>query len=340
MKKTICTLLLAGAGFGASAQIAHWNFNGTANDAGPNAMNGTTTNCTYVSGMSGQPNTAIRFNGTNSMMDVPYHPATATATYTIRAVVRPDGFYSGLCEGSAIFMNESDVTSYRKMLLITDNMYNDCGHFEPDLMRFQAGTHGVNPNPYSAQQYSGSVLPGHWYCVISTYDGDTLKIYVDGILKMANAVPNQYMPAQAGISIGYFANGLPGGYPYYFNGAIDDIAFYDHAVPVSEIPSLCSDFQPGDGPSPTAVPGTGKDSRPAPFPNPADGVLFVPVQGGVNIEVYVSIFSLEGKLLHTETAVPDGAATLRLPTTSLAPGCYLVEIKDAAGRTVKPFTKR
>lgn len=431
MKKTIFTTLLAATGLSAMAQVAHWDFNGNTNDQTLNGLNGIATNCTYVAGSTGVPGTAIKFNGFSSTVDVPFHNLTNTPRFTISAVVRLDDFNTGLCEGNAILMQESPSGNFRKSLLVSDNMYNTCGVFNASDMRFQSNTHGTNPNPPSTGQYTPGINPGQWYCVTTTYDGDTLKLYVDGVLKVANPVPNQYMPGRAPISIGYFAAGLAAGYPYYLNGAIDDIVLYNFAVPEAEIPQLCRQFVAprcfveditfcgrtsspfaytftpsvmpstapvrwnfGDGspvvtsagstPVAHTFPGSGgtyticadvldaqgrpcasycfdmcqdrgvgarpaagdntpaelnKIALPEPYPNPAGSMLNVPVDGKKDGHIDLSVYSLEGKLIHTQKVTSNESTVVQLSTELLAPGTYMLEINDGNGRRIKQFVK-
>jgi hypothetical protein len=55
---------------GNNGLVAHWNFNGNANDVSDNNLNGVVTGATLAPGYNGIANTAYQFNGTNSRIDV------------------------------------------------------------------------------------------------------------------------------------------------------------------------------------------------------------------------------------------------------------------------------
>ena len=78
MKKTLL-LLFTIVSFGAYAQInlnqgliAHYPFNGNANDVSGNNINGTVSNATLTTDKAGTANSAYYFNGTNAHILLPF----------------------------------------------------------------------------------------------------------------------------------------------------------------------------------------------------------------------------------------------------------------------------
>jgi len=83
-----------------------------------------------------------------------------------------------------------------------------------------------------------NIALGQWHQVTGTYDGSTMKIYLDGILRnQADATgaihyeDNNYiiLGADAG------ASDMPGECPHYFSGGLDEVRIYPSALTYSQI---------------------------------------------------------------------------------------------------------
>lgn len=101
---TLASAIFALSSFAQSnnALIAHWNFNGNANDVSGNGHHGTAIGTANAVGYNGLPNTALSFNGTSDYIDVPDEPAFAIDSVTICAFFKPLGFYTANCQVNAI----------------------------------------------------------------------------------------------------------------------------------------------------------------------------------------------------------------------------------------------
>lgn len=85
-----------------------------------------------------------------------------------------------------------------------------------------------------------------WYHLAGTYDGNSLRIYVDGVLENSRAVSGELWTqepeyAEYPLSIGAYTwmeatpPGMIQGYLYFFNGTIDEVKIYDYARTAEEI---------------------------------------------------------------------------------------------------------
>lgn len=93
---------------------------------------------------------------------------------------------------------------------------------------------GAISTPMTTGVTSGP-MDGKWHHLVATYDGTTLKFYVDGVL--IGDSPN---PATWGTGTGDY--NLGGGHitnPYW-KGAIDDLRFYNRVLSAQEVSSLVS----------------------------------------------------------------------------------------------------
>lgn len=223
--------------------IGHWPFSGNANDISGNGLNGVVTNATLTTGQAGQPNTAYYFNGTNAHIDVPFNQLMNMTSWTLMAVVKPMGYYSGACQDNAIIWHAYDWANNHYDLVFFDNPYdNSCNTFSPGHDFFRGEPAGA-AGPASIWQSANPVQLNTWYCVATTYANDTVKVYIDGVLSHSVPFPNQYNYTQNdtlwGLGFGYDPPD-PLGYPYWFNGIIDDIQIYNGALTESQIYNLCS----------------------------------------------------------------------------------------------------
>ena len=106
-------------------------------------------------------------------------------------------------------------------------------------IRTETGMHYVEtPNSYQT---------GTWYHLAATYDGQNVSIYVNGLLAagpQAVGGPVRWVSQVSGNYPERFAIGvwLDPGYDLWVDGAIDEVRYYNRAMPLSEIKKLA--FQP------------------------------------------------------------------------------------------------
>ena len=97
-------------------------------------------------------------------------------------------------------------------------------------------TGGESPNA------GPGVWDGNWHHVVGTYDGTTVRLYVDGA-EVGNGTPTNGVPITYGLPtsndlfIGTYANTKS---PYFFNGLVDEASVYNRALSPAEIQALYS----------------------------------------------------------------------------------------------------
>jgi hypothetical protein len=194
--------------------VAAYGFNTTtgttATDATGNGLNGTITGATHTT--SGKFGAALSFNGTNNVVTVADNAKLdLTKGMTLEAWVRP----STLSGSRPVIIKErSDGPAY--------GMY--------------ANTSTNNPAAYAAASGSQNIrgtaqLPlNAWHHLATTYDGATLRLYVDGVQVASRAIAGSISVSSGALRIG--ANSVWG---HWFAGLIDEVRIYNRALSATEL---------------------------------------------------------------------------------------------------------
>lgn len=216
--------------------VAHWPFNSNTSDISGNGHNGTPNNITYTAGIAGNPGTAAVFNGTSSYITVGYKPDLNLNKYTIAAIIKPMGYYSGICQVNAILWRGVQYTPSMYGLCFFDNPYDQSCYFADTANNVFSAFAGNNNGNGSQWQSAQKVVTNTWFKVIAVYQHDTIRMYVNGILASTYEVTSGPMGTSAdSLFIGASYNGTTGNWPYWLNGVLDDLRIYNRALNDSEI---------------------------------------------------------------------------------------------------------
>ena len=182
----------------------------TVTDASGNGNNGTITNATWAS--AGKYGKALQFNGTNALVTIPDSAGLHLSSgMTLEAWVNP----------STVNANWRDVI-YKG----NDNFYleatsSSAGH--PDAGMIAGGSY--------ADAFGTSALPANtWSFLTETYDGTTLRLYVNGTQVASTAHTGAIASSTNPLQIG--GDSL---YGQYFAGLIDDVRVYNTALTTTQI---------------------------------------------------------------------------------------------------------
>lgn len=210
--------------------VGYWNFNeGTGmivHDSSGNGNNGTINgDAQWVNGVEG---TGLLLNG-DDIVAIPDNSVLDPSQITVCCWVE----LNRLAYGNGLQWNQSqmfickggDGTSGAYFLCQSGD------NSESFFIGFQIG-------PWQNDNYIKAYFPletDHWYFVTGTYDGDMMKIYLDGVILLSKDVGN--------ISVGndsplYFGYNDASGYPYYLDGVLDEERVYNKALSEEEIWSL------------------------------------------------------------------------------------------------------
>jgi len=206
-----------------SAGLAAWYpFDGNVNDASGNQNNGTAYNLLPGPNPAGQANSALYFNGTNSWVEVPNSPSLMSpiSGLTISGWIKSEvnnAFF--LCKINGPSMN---AYQYRTGIDINNDTYYL----------------GFNGQDYN----SGSSIPiplNEWFHYAVTYNGDSIKFYINGVLSSKVKQTGTIIPNDQRLEIGRDAYG-----PIeWLKGWMDELRIYNRALSAAEIQNLAGQYK-------------------------------------------------------------------------------------------------
>lgn len=163
---------------------------------------------------------------------------------------------------------------------------------------------------------------GRWYHIVSTYDGQSLKIYINGQLDFQRNFGDH-----TGISIRSvpltIGTDVFDGSPLYLTGILDEIKIFDEALGEDEILALYDEFQLVNTQSFTI------QEEVSIFPNPATDMIQIQTVHPIQ---QVTIYDIMGQLQHSH---PTHQTAINL--TTLSNGYYIVLIESLQGNSRHPL---
>jgi hypothetical protein len=116
----------------------------------------------------------------------------------------------------------------------------------------------VNPFSFPAAESVRQIPVNEWSHLAGTWDGTSLKLYINGVLEAQNSPHERPTPSTCDFFIGGFLNAC--GYTgQFFQGLIDEVSLYDRGLSESEIRTIFSAGEAGKcpRPDPCAAPPSG-----------------------------------------------------------------------------------
>jgi hypothetical protein len=218
------SLVLASGTAAANNLVGWWQFDGDTQDYSGLGNDGTAIgNPTFVAGTVGSG--ALNFNGTDDYVSVPNSSSLQlTSALTIAGWIKADSWDSGNDVDPIARKGEGNPNNYQ--LAVVDGratLYLDGGEADDD------GFVGNTP-----------LNTGQWYHIAATWDGLTVRIYVDGVIdndpsdSRGNPIGTDTRP--------FYMGGRSGA--DLFDGALDDIRIYNRALSDTQAWDLFSGIDP------------------------------------------------------------------------------------------------
>lgn len=220
----VASVVMAG---GKKGLISQWEGDGDALDSrGSNdgTLEGDTT---FVPGID--DNQAFSFDGTGDHVLVSDSPSlNPTKKITLAAWVQATGgqgqhrdIVSKDGEGTKrqYLLTASASNIFRAHVGFSSTTSNSCD-FSTDFHLLDGGT---------------PVVLGQWYHVAMTYDGSTLKLYVDGVQDGSCDVSGTMLITDEPVRI---AGGASSGAPFHLRGVVDDARIYNSALSAKKVKKI------------------------------------------------------------------------------------------------------
>jgi len=235
-------LVLSIAGNVSADLVAYWTLDeGTGNavyDTSGNDNNGTINGATWGVGKYG---TALQFNGQDNYVEIPTSDSleiddNVTIAAWINWIDAGDAWICIMANGQQ------------------NGPWENYGLFINRDSRFLYFTLSLDGEHVPQQTPNNITVPNEWVHVCGTWDGSTARIYVNGQMELEIAKAGTLTSPGLPLRIGH-----RNGSTHYFNGTIDEVRIYDHALEGAEI---------------LAAMEGGKGYPYALGPSPADGALY------------------------------------------------------------------
>jgi hypothetical protein len=205
-----------------SGLVGWWPFNGNANDESGNGNNGTVNGATLTTDRNGNASAAYDFNGANTYIEVLSNSSLQlTNNYTLNGWFNADVFFYTSNADRSLLSKVQSGGWYGGYEVMVGGNTNDIAH---------TGNVGGNNFVLGGTGYSTVT----WYMFSLTYDGATMKLYMNGILVNSQARSGSLQTSGQSLLFGRRDGNLQG----YFDGKLDDIGIWNRALTPCEIQAL------------------------------------------------------------------------------------------------------
>jgi len=308
----VLSLVAAFLVFSQPTPVAYYPFNGNADDAGSNVINGTTYgNPTLTTENSGNSNNAYQFDGVDDYIDL-----------GSSLILKPNAQVS-----LALWAYSSDWTSFSSWAALAGNTasggYELIVHGGTGVLELEVKRNDT----YGIAEYPLANISSGWHHFAMTFDGRYSVLYIDGI-----AVDTDDAGANYPIQYSYPGNSTligdeagTGSTPEgdSFTGKIDEVRFYDVALTAQEVLTLYN--------SSTGIIENQTNINPGRvYPNPASDKLNidVPEQSGA---YKVCLNDITGKIICKKTVKINHGVIIFNRPVQVDAGFYMLTIESPSG---------
>lgn len=204
--------------------VGWWPFNGNANDESGNGNNGTVNGATLTTDRNGNSNAAYSFDGSSNYIEATSNSSLqVSSAYTMSLWFNSNIFNNGPY-GYTLISKIAYTGWYGgyEIMIGESNSIGGVNHTGNINGNFQLPFLGMNA--------------GNWYSVIATFNGNQLKLYVNGSL--VNTVTQSGALQIGNDPLRFGRRGGGGIYDQFYNGSLDDIGIWNRALTPCEIQAL------------------------------------------------------------------------------------------------------
>ncbi|WP_353167618.1 LamG-like jellyroll fold domain-containing protein [Flavobacterium sp.] len=277
-----------------------WPFTGNANDLSGNTNNGLVNGAILTTDRFGNLNNAYSFDGINDYILVNNNTSLCPIVYSISAWVKSNGYY----------INGQDDANYIVGKGTDFNVGHYSLHYKSISLKARASIGIGSSGLYVAS--NSNINLNNWIYLANTWDGNNLRIYINGILENSIYSPNNVQ----GVSSENLYFGTMAGnstWPYWLNGKIDDIGIWNRALTQQEITNLYNASLSTEDFAINTI-----DI----YPNPTTSLLNF--KSAIQVEK-ILIYNMLGQLVQQEKV---NALEGTINIEKLAQGTYIVKVND------------
>ncbi len=218
--------------------IGWWPFDVNAADSSGNELDGEVFGATRTVGRTGTPDSAYDFGVTGITLGarhheiaIPFDDALNTANITVAAWVKPRTlFWQG---------NPEQKSTLIARMQGGDQQLSGAAWSIDYTFNSVIVTISDSANTRVTAVDDNRLLVNGWNHVAFTYDGESLRVYINGVLRAVKATTLALnTKSTSGISIGELASAT--GYWNHVNGVIDEVGMWARALTPAEIKNLVS----------------------------------------------------------------------------------------------------
>ena len=303
--------------------VGWWPFNGNANDESDYTNDGIVYGATLTQDREGNLNTAYNFNGMSNYIEVfDDNSLDFTNSYSLSAWYRTtnDFAYNQTILGKGNDIGGSGYNMTVNSAIINyDNLQIQSG-FNNGLGFVEGSINGAAMTP------SVDIYTTNWHHIVGTYDGNTAKLYIDGILMDTIQIEFTLSISEQPLLFGNETHTLY----RYFEGDIDDIGMWNRVLTDKEVDDLYRAVDNG-----VNTVGIGHDINNFDinldiYPNPTTDVVNIDFN---DISDYqgkrLKIINMSGQIVYEEN-ITQSKMTLSV-ADRFSKGIYIVTTTDSDG---------
>ena len=213
--------------------VAHYPFNGNANDESGNGNDGTVYGATLIEDRFGNVNSAYSFDGSNDYIE------STSDLFSGNEITTSLWAFVDISSSGGVLLEKIDVIEQNGSNYGTSMGKGD------ELLYINVRTEDSrDDNDYYASKTSDSETPiqeNSWIHIVQTLTSDKTELFINGQLAATYNLPEGFIPymGDAPLQIGGFPLSNHGSKEEaYFHGIIDDIRIYNRPLSETEIQTL------------------------------------------------------------------------------------------------------
>jgi hypothetical protein len=222
---------------GTSNLLALYAFEGNANDTSGHGLNGTLKQGMFLNSGRTGGGSALQVDRTG-YVDLGNPPSLdfGTGDWTVTAWFKTALMGAGDANKGTLYAKGGDYTGGQRYALIMGETLEGVVSLicDDDVTKYVTDSRSLTND-------------GQWHCVAAQREGTSLRIYIDGLLEGATAIPATYDLAgtsQHDAYIGAITNHADGTMYKLYSGLIDDVRVYNRALSQAEILWLAGAISP------------------------------------------------------------------------------------------------